>query len=96
MYSMSIRKEEIKLLDKLKDFLFYFFVIGELMIYGVDVVILLILVGIIFVFIYFKKWKWLWCEWFIMVDYKKIGIMYMFFLLLMLFWGGVDVLLMCM
>ncbi len=96
IHSTSTRKEETKLLDKLKDFSSHFFVTGEPMIYGADVAILLTLAGIIFVLTYLKKWKWLWREWLTTVDHKKIGIMYMLSSLLMLFRGGVDALLMRM
>jgi cytochrome o ubiquinol oxidase subunit 1 len=39
---------------------------------------------------YFKLWKWIWNEWFTSMDPKKIGVMYIFVILLMLFKGLVD------
>ena len=39
---------------------------------------------------YKKKWKWIWKEWFTSTDPKKIGIMYIFVALLMLFRGALD------
>ncbi|WP_349408931.1 cytochrome aa3 quinol oxidase subunit I [Pseudalkalibacillus sp. SCS-8] len=71
-----------------------FFVTGEPLIYAADVSIVLTTIAIIFVLTYFKKWKWLWREWLTTVDHKKIGIMYIFAALLMLFRAGVDALLM--
>lgn len=41
---------------------------------------------------YFKKWRWLWSEWLTSLDAKKIGVMYGFVAILMLFRGGVDAL----
>lgn len=73
-----------------------FFVIGEFMIYVVDVVIVMMVIGIVFVLIYFKKWKWLWIEWLIIVDYKRFGVMYIFLVVLMFFCGGIDGIMMCM
>ncbi|GEK35623.1 cytochrome aa3 quinol oxidase subunit I [Kurthia sibirica] len=43
---------------------------------------------------YFKKWTWLYKNYFTSVDHKKIGIMYIFVALIMLFKGGIEALLM--
>ncbi|AMW98289.1 cytochrome aa3 quinol oxidase subunit I [Rummeliibacillus sp. G93] len=43
---------------------------------------------------YFKKWGWLYKNWLTTVDHKKIGVMYVFVALIMLFRGGIDALLM--
>lgn len=43
---------------------------------------------------YFKLWGWLYTNYIKTVDHKKIGIMYIFVALLMLFKGGVEALLM--
>ena len=71
-----------------------FFVTGDPLIYGADVLIVLVSVAIIFVLTYFKKWKWLWREWITTVNHKKIGIMYCLAAILMLFRGGADAMLM--
>jgi cytochrome o ubiquinol oxidase subunit 1 len=39
---------------------------------------------------YYKKWTYLWKEWFISVDHKRIGIMYIVFSFIMLFKGLID------
>jgi cytochrome o ubiquinol oxidase subunit I len=51
----------------------------------------LILAGVLF---YFHRWKWLWREWITSVDPKKIGIMYLVVVLLMLFKGVADAVMM--
>ena len=56
-----------------------------------------ILVGVIAVvagLTYFKLWGWLYTNYVKTVDHKKIGVMYIFVALLMLFKGGVEALLM--
>ncbi|NBD27942.1 cbb3-type cytochrome c oxidase subunit I [Paenibacillus glycinis] len=78
----------------IKSFASSFFVTGDPLIYGADVSIVLTSIAVLFVLFYFKKWGWLWREWLTTVDHKKIGIMYLFASLLMLFRGGVDALLM--
>lgn len=39
---------------------------------------------------YLGRWKWLWKEWIITVDHKKIGIMYIVFVLIMFLKGFAD------
>lgn len=56
---------------------------------------LFLVIGFIVVIFYFKLWKYLYKEWFIFVDYKKIGIMYLIFVVLMFVCGGIDVLMLC-
>jgi cytochrome o ubiquinol oxidase subunit I len=51
----------------------------------------LFVAGLLF---YFKKWKWLWNEWITTLDPKRIGVMYMIVVLVMLFKGLVDGLMM--
>ncbi|GGD58563.1 cbb3-type cytochrome c oxidase subunit I [Paenibacillus nasutitermitis] len=80
--------------EKIKDFLSWFFVTGDPLIYGADVAIAMTTIAIIFVLTAFKKWGWLWREWLTTVDHKKVGIMYIIASLLMLFRGGVDALMM--
>ncbi|NBD23742.1 cbb3-type cytochrome c oxidase subunit I [Paenibacillus glycinis] len=82
------------MIDSIKDFVSWFFVTGDPLIYGADVSIVLTTVAIIFVLTYFGKWGWLWREWLTTVDHKRVGIMYIIASLLMLFRGGVDALLM--
>nr|WP_219836930.1 cbb3-type cytochrome c oxidase subunit I [Paenibacillus sp. R14(2021)] len=82
------------MIDSIKDFVSWFFVTGDPLIYGADVAIVLTTVAIIFVLTYFRKWDWLWREWLTTVDHKRVGIMYIIASLLMLFRGGVDALLM--
>lgn len=43
---------------------------------------------------YFKKWGYLWNEWFITVDHKKIGIMYIIVSVVMLLRGFADAIMM--
>ena len=43
---------------------------------------------------YFKRWKWLWEEWITSLDPKKIGIMYLVVVLLMLFKGVTEAVMM--
>jgi cytochrome aa3-600 menaquinol oxidase subunit I len=64
------------------------------LIYGSMVAIGLTVIAIIAGLTYFKKWGYLWREWITTVDHKRIGIMYLFSALLMLFRGGVDAIMM--
>lgn len=59
-------------------------------------VIMMIVAGIaaIVLLTYFKRWKWLWTEWITSLDPKKIGVMYMVVILIMLFKGLSDAILM--
>lgn len=50
-------------------------------------IVSMVLIGLLF---YFKKWRWLWQEWLTSLDPKKVGIMYLFTVLLMLFKGVTD------
>ncbi|MEJ8474246.1 cytochrome o ubiquinol oxidase subunit I [Roseibium algae] len=43
---------------------------------------------------YFRVWGYLWREWFTSIDHKKIGIMYIFFAIIMLLRGFADALMM--
>ncbi|MGF0540115.1 cytochrome o ubiquinol oxidase subunit I [Agrobacterium sp. ES01] len=43
---------------------------------------------------YFRLWGYLWNEWFTSIDHKKIGIMYIFFAIIMLLRGFADALMM--
>ncbi|MGJ7920878.1 cytochrome aa3 quinol oxidase subunit I [Neobacillus sp. LXY-4] len=54
----------------------------------------LTMLGIIAGLTYFKKWGYLWREWLTTVDHKRIGIMYLFASLIMLFRGGIDAIMM--
>lgn len=67
-----------------------------------DLIVLIILVGVVFgglgvvvLIIKFKLWGYLWKEWFILVDYKKIGVMYFIVVFVMLLCGFFDVIMMC-
>ncbi|MBW7461923.1 cytochrome ubiquinol oxidase subunit I, partial [Paenibacillus sepulcri] len=80
--------------EQIKDFLSWFFVTGDPLIYGADVAIAMTTIAIVFALTVFKKWGWLWTEWLTTVDHKKVGIMYIIASLLMLFRGGVDALMM--
>ncbi|MGM7703201.1 cytochrome aa3 quinol oxidase subunit I [Pseudalkalibacillus sp. Hm43] len=71
-----------------------FFVTGEPFIYAADISIFLTTIAIVTVLTYYRKWTWLWKEWLTTVDHKKLGVMYIFSALLMLFRGGVDALMM--
>ncbi|WP_102029244.1 cytochrome aa3 quinol oxidase subunit I [Salirhabdus sp. Marseille-P4669] len=64
------------------------------LIYASMVAIGLTVIAIIAGLTYFKKWGYLWREWLTTVDHKRIGIMYLFSALLMLFRGGVDAIMM--
>lgn len=50
--------------------------------------------GVALLLTYYKKWGWLWREWFVSVDHKKIGTMYLVVSTIMLFKGFVDALMM--
>lgn len=52
------------------------------------------LLTIIGVLTYFKRWKWLWREWLTSLDPKKIGVMYIVVVLIMLFKGVGEAMLM--
>lgn len=54
----------------------------------------LTMLGILAGLTYFKKWGYLWREWLTTVDHKRIGIMYLFASLIMLFRGGIDAIMM--
>jgi cytochrome aa3-600 menaquinol oxidase subunit 1 len=41
-----------------------------------------------------RRWGWLWREWITTTDHKRIGVMYLFAALLMLFRGGLDAIMM--
>lgn len=67
-----------------------------------DFIVWIIFVGVViggvvllWVLMKFKFWGYFWNEWFILIDYKKIGIMYMIFGLIMFVCGFVDVIMMC-
>lgn len=63
-------------------------------IYASMVAIGLTVIAIIVGLTYFKKWGYLWQEWLTTTDHKRIGIMYLFSALIMLFRGGVDAIMM--
>lgn len=50
--------------------------------------------GLILLITYLKRWKWLWREWITTVDPKRIGIMYIFVVLVMFLKGVADALMM--
>ncbi|WP_312753218.1 cytochrome aa3 quinol oxidase subunit I [Rummeliibacillus suwonensis] len=66
----------------------------EPMIFGAGISILVGAIAIVVGLTYFKKWGWLYKNWLTTVDHKKIGVMYIFVALIMLFRGGIDALLM--
>src|ERR1700722_4100477 len=51
-------------------------------------------VVVISLLFYFKRWKWLWTEWLTTLDPKRIGVMYIIVVLIMLFKGLFDALMM--
>ncbi len=51
----------------------------------------LILIGFV---TYHGRWKWLWKEWITSLDPKRIGVMYLIVVLLMLFKGVMDAVMM--
>lgn len=73
---------------------FFMFLQGDPMIIAATISIVGASLAIVIGLTYFKKWRWLKDEWLTTVDHKKIGIMYIFVALIMLFRGGVDAVLM--
>lgn len=57
---------------------------------SVGVAMAIVTILLIIIITYFKRWKWLWNEWLTTLDPKRIGIMYLFIVLLMLFKGVTD------
>ncbi|WP_042231481.1 cytochrome aa3 quinol oxidase subunit I [Kurthia senegalensis] len=66
----------------------------EPMVFGTFIGIVVASLAVVIGLTYFKKWGWLYREWLTTVDHKRIGVMYIFVALIMLFRGGVDALLM--
>jgi cytochrome o ubiquinol oxidase subunit I len=58
---------------------------------GGTVAIIIGAIVIVAILTYYKRWKWLWKEWLTSCDPKKIGIMYIVVASVMLFRGGLDV-----
>ena len=60
-----------------------------------SVVFGMIFVGIVLagLLTYFKRWKWLWNDWITSLDPKRVGVMYLVVILLMVFKGVMDALL---
>lgn len=61
---------------------------------GAVVMMVLTAIAIICLISYLKRWKWLWNEWLTTVDPKRIGIMYIVFVLIMFLKGFADALMM--
>ncbi len=61
---------------------------------SVGIAIGLVSIILISILTYTRRWKWLWREWLTSLDPKKIGIMYLVVVLLMLFKGVTDAVLM--
>ena len=68
--------------------------LSEPMVFGTFIGIVVASLAVVAGLTYFKKWGWLYREWLTTVDHKRIGVMYIFVAIIMLFRGGVDALLM--
>lgn len=68
--------------------------LSEPMVFGTFIGIVVASLAVVIGLTYFKKWGWLYSEWLTTVDHKRIGVMYIFVAIIMLFRGGVDALLM--
>lgn len=61
-----------------------------LIVMGASVSMIFATLLIIGLLTYFKRWKWLWKEWITSLDPKRIGVMYIVVVLVMLFKGLMD------